>query len=509
MSSTAKTYHLAFEGMAERFPISTDIFRLFAFLHPEEIPIEILTEGAQNIADAKLSETVSSPIKLSNALMGMVSGSLAQRLGDNTAKKFWIHDLVQYLFRQWMTYDEQLEWAERAIDVVNSVYPHALDSFETWKMAKIYLKHGLSCAERSGNLGIQTANLCDLMIRMSWFLRQTGDLTTAVGLANRAASCARLLEEGTARHMDSLSNLGLINYHLSRFAEAQKQWIEALQIAKSLHGSAYVDTGIGNNLALLYYQQGSFKDAEGHHLDIYLRRREVLGEFHPETLGAMGSLANTYHFQGRLEEAVNMKKRILEGRRKHMGEDHPETLGAQGSLATSYSDQGLHREAEQLQYAVMVGRHDQWGSKNPEYLSAKAALSYTFYLQGRLKEAERDQKEVLDERRKLFGDNHIETIGAMRFLAKTYYTQNRFDKAAELQENVVFQIEKLMGKDHPETLTAREEMSKTYNSQGLDEGARKLHEKVLTTRNSLWGTEGVHTLRSMESWSRKHQGFAH
>jgi hypothetical protein len=261
MSLITKTFHLAFEGMARRFPISADIFRLFAFFHPEEIPVEILTEGAQNItANTKLSEIVKSQIRLSNAINGMLSGSLAQRLGDSAAKKFSIHDLVQYLFRQWMTSDDRLEWAERAIDVINSVYPRDLGSLETWKTAKIYLKHGLSCAEHVENFGIQTANLCDPMIRMSWFLRQTGDLTAAAGFANRAVSCAKLLGEGTRQHMDSLSNLGLLNYHLSRFEQAGKQLTEAVQIVQSILGPTYLDTGIGNILTLILYQQGRFKD---------------------------------------------------------------------------------------------------------------------------------------------------------------------------------------------------------------------------------------------------------
>jgi hypothetical protein len=112
---------------------------------------------------------------------------------------------------------------------------------------------------------------------MSWLLRQRGDLIEATRLAVRAVDCAKVIGESTHRHMNSLSNLGLMYYHLSRFDDAQSQWNSALNIAKELLGPLYVDTGIGNNLALLCYQQGRFNDAERYHLDIYLRRKEILG----------------------------------------------------------------------------------------------------------------------------------------------------------------------------------------------------------------------------------------
>ncbi|KAH0565545.1 hypothetical protein GP486_001058 [Trichoglossum hirsutum] len=509
-SSTTNIYRMAFKGLVKKSPVSADLFRLFSFLDPERIPVDLLTDGSRGVPQSiELCEVIKSPIRLSKALADMRSGSLAQRFGDSKEKNYWIHDLVQYLSRQWLEPDERREWAERAIDIVTFAYPDTLGSFETWEKANKYLKHGLACTEHAEVLEIQTVNLGNLLIRMSWFLRQTGDLAAAKRLAVRAVGCAKVFGEGQHQHMNSLSNLGLIYYHLSLFRDAKEQWTDALEMGKKLLGPSYVDTGIGNNLALLCYQEARFKEAERYHLEIYLRRKDTLGENHAETLGAMGSLANTYHFQGRLEEAVDLKIRILEGRKRYMGEHHPETLGAKGSLATTYSDQGLLEKAEKLQQEVMVGRKDQWGEQNPEYLSAKGALSYTFYLQGRFDEAEIYQRVVLAERVKLWGKQNVETLGAMRHLAKTWYHQGRLSEAAELQEEVVFGMSKLLGEDHPETLTSVEELSTTYRDQGFFEGVEDLRERVTKERERLWGKEHAETLRSMEALSRKHQGFAH
>jgi tetratricopeptide (TPR) repeat protein len=509
-SSTTHLYGMAFKGLVDKSPVSADLFRLFSFFDPERIPLALLTEGSRGIPKStELGKITKSSFKLGEALANMQSGSLAHRLGYGEEKTSWIHDLVQYLCRQWMKPNERREWAERAINVVAFAYPDTLGSLETWAKAKVYLKHGLACTEHAEVLEIQSLNLGDLMVRMSWFLRQTGNLAAATRLAVRAADCAKVLGEGQRQHMNSMSNLGLMYYHMSRFKEAEKQWISSLQLGKKLLGSGYVDTGIGNNLALLYYQEGRFEEAEKHHLEIYMRRKDVLRDHHPETLGAMGSLANTYHFQGRWEEAVDLKKRIVEERGKYMGENHPETLGGKGSLATTYSDQGLLKEAEELQREVMVGRKDQWGVENPEYLSAKAALSYTFYLQGRLEEAKNYQIEIRDAREALWGEQHVETLGAMRHLAKTCHRQGNLGEAAELQEKAVFGMEKLLGENHAETLGIREELSNTYRDQGLLEGAEELRKQVTKKREELWGRDHAKILQSMEAFSRKDQGFAH
>jgi hypothetical protein len=124
-------------------------------------------------------------------------------------------------------------------------------------------------------------------------------LAEVLRLAIRAVDCAKIFGEGQHQYMNAVSNLGLMYYTQSRLTEAHEQWISALEMGKKpLRFPGYIDTGIGNQLALLYYQEG--------------------------------------------------RKQILEKRAKYMGEHHPETLGARGSLATSYSDQGLLEMAELL-----------------------------------------------------------------------------------------------------------------------------------------------------------------
>jgi len=73
----------------------------------------------------------------------------------------------------------------------------------------------------------------------------------------------------------------------------------------------------------------------------------VLGDDHPNTLGAQANLAATLHELGDLQAARQLQQDNLDRRRRVLGDDHPDTLGAQHNLALTLSSFGwrerLHR----------------------------------------------------------------------------------------------------------------------------------------------------------------------
>ncbi|SPJ81929.1 related to kinesin light chain 1 [Fusarium torulosum] len=63
----------------------------------------------------------------------------------------------------------------------------------------------------------------------------------------------------------------------------------------------------------------------------------------------MNNLALTYWNQGRWEEAEKLQVRVMEIRKVKFGEDHPHTLTSMNNLASTYWNQGRWEEAEKLQ----------------------------------------------------------------------------------------------------------------------------------------------------------------
>jgi tetratricopeptide (TPR) repeat protein len=108
-----------------------------------------------------------------------------------------------------------------------------------------------------------------------------------------------------------------------------------------------------NNLALLYYQQGQYQEAEPLLKRALEIREEVLSPKHPDTAESLNNLAVFYLAgdrgqQGRLEEAETLLKRALEIREKVLGPKHPDTVQSLNILAALYREQGRLEEAKRF-----------------------------------------------------------------------------------------------------------------------------------------------------------------
>ena len=65
-----------------------------------------------------------------------------------------------------------------------------------------------------------------------------------------------------------------------------------------------------NNLAMVYYSQGRYKEAEELYKKALLIREKVLGEEHPDTATSYNNLALVYYSQGRYEKQKNCIRKL-------------------------------------------------------------------------------------------------------------------------------------------------------------------------------------------------------
>jgi hypothetical protein len=85
------TWSLAFEKVEQANPAAADLLRLCAFLAPDAIPEEIITEGAADLGPL-LEPTASDPTDLDEAIAALGAYSLVRR--NATEKTLTIHRLV-------------------------------------------------------------------------------------------------------------------------------------------------------------------------------------------------------------------------------------------------------------------------------------------------------------------------------------------------------------------------------------------------------------------------------
>ncbi|KAF4631143.1 hypothetical protein G7Y89_g6995 [Cudoniella acicularis] len=103
-------------------------------------------------------------------------------------------------------------------------------------------------------------------------------------------------------------------------------------------------------------EEGARPGASGHANDY-----RVLGQKHPDTLTSIANLALTYWNQGRWKEAEELNLQVIETRKRVLGQEHPDTLATIANLASTYRNQGRLKEAEELDLAGY--RDDEEGAR--------------------------------------------------------------------------------------------------------------------------------------------------
>ena len=68
--------------------------------------------------------------------------------------------------------------------------------------------------------------------------------------------------------------------------------------------------------------------------------KRVLSEEYPFTLSSMVNLAVIYRNQGRWKEAEELQVQVIKISKRMLGEEHPFTLSSMVNLAATYRNQG-------------------------------------------------------------------------------------------------------------------------------------------------------------------------
>ncbi|KAG8765205.1 hypothetical protein FRC12_007632 [Ceratobasidium sp. 428] len=250
--------------------------------------------------------------------------------------------------------------------------------------------------------------------------------------------------------------------------------------------------------ALVYRDNGRWKEKERLEVRVLDARKQTLGELHPDTLRSRAWLANTYSHQGRWNEAEVLQVRVLDSKKQTLGELHPDTLKSMGNLAETYSHQGRWDEAEALHVRVLDAWKQTQGELHPDTLTSMNNLANTYWNQSRWDEAEALQVRVLDVSKHTLGGLHPDTLTSMANLASTYWNQGRWDEAEALHVRVLDVRKQTLNELHPDTLLSMHNLASTYLSQGRWDEAEKLQVQTVAATKQVLGELHRETLETMQ-----------
>jgi tetratricopeptide (TPR) repeat protein len=270
-ASVANTWALNFQEI-EQVSVPAEVLRVSAFLSPEGIPLELLTEGASQLGPV-LSEalaTSADPLALNEALEPLTRYSLIRL--DVDTQTYSIHRMVQEVLKDQMGVEQQAHWAERVVRAVEQSFPEV--DYQTWTRCERLIPHALLCAAHINRW------------RMTFW---------------------------EARNL--LFQTGKYFYQRGQYWEAEPFWKRYLAICEQVLGPEHPDTlSTVNNLANLYYDKGEYEQAEPLYQLALSTHERVLGPNHPNTIRVRENYANLLQKMKQKTEATRSKPKAARKR---------------------------------------------------------------------------------------------------------------------------------------------------------------------------------------------------
>ena len=297
------------------------------------------------------------------------------------------------------------------------------------------------------------------------------------------------LERGECQ--DYLQEQALAIEYFQKAIDLQKELGQELELANSL-----------NNLALLYYSQGRYEQAEPLLVQALEMRKRILGEHHPDVANSLNNLAGLYDSQGRYEEAEPLLVQALEMRKRILGEHHPDVASSLNNLASLYDSQGRYEQAEPLYVQALEIFKRILGEHHPDVASSLNNRAYLYYSQGRYEDAEPLYLQALEIFKRILGEHHPQVANSLNNLAGLYNSQGRYEQAEPLLVQALEMRKRILGEHHPQVATSLNNLASLYYSQGRYEQAEPLLVQALEIFKRILGENHPHTIAVQKNLDR-------
>ena len=334
-------------------------------------------------------------------------------------------------------------------------------------------------------------NQVDSLIKISQKLAENKEYQKALEVNTTAENIglSRLGRE-SAQYGKSCFNRGTILQLLKKFTEAEKWYIDALEIREKVLGKEHLDYLMSlNALAGLYMSTGKYEDSEFYYIKSKEIREKLSGKLNQDYATLISNLANVYRLKNELVKAEPLFEEALNIRAKLLGKGHPDYAKSLNNLANCYVSLGYYRKAEPLYLEVKDIRLKIFGKYHINYASILHNLGNFYHLLGDFTNAELFYLESLEIKTNLFGNKSPENTITLNNLGVLYFDVGNY-RAAEKIYLESLEITALnYGKESPDYATALHSLAGLYTAKGDFSKAESLYLETLRIRKGTIGNE--------------------
>lgn len=490
--AVATTWSLSFARATQAEPACPELLAALAFLYPETIAEEILTEGSVHLGEL-LGPQAADPLLWDRVIAQLLRFSLLSRNADE--RMLTMHRLVQAVVKDHLELPVQYLWSIRVVQAVADIFPAV--QFETWPLCERYLLQAQTCVSLIETWDLTFANAARLLNQTAAYLRQRARYAEAEPLYMRALVIWRATLGAEHPHLAAcLNNLGRLYEDQGRYQEAEPWYQLALGLWTHLQVRDERLARTLNNLGQLYRLQGKFSEAEPFYQASLKIREEVLGADHPDTATALRNLAWLYLDQDHYLQAKPLLQQAQEIQQRTLDDGHPERAANLAALADIAARLGNDEEADRLLTQVLARSEQAYGQQHPETAAALNNLALSAEKRGAYEQAEALYTRAHAIHLQVFGLRHPRTAATFAGLARYYSQRGNDQQALACYQQAVSIFEAVVGPEHPRTAIILNNMAEVYRTQGAFAEAEPLYRRALAIFQQVHGPEHGHTLRA-------------
>ncbi len=487
-ASVATTWELSFQFVERASPAAADLLRLCAFLAPDTIPEELLTQGAA-YWPPQLRAAVSDHFHFNHLIETLLAFSLIKRVGED--RLLSIHRLVQVVQIERLGWDEQRQWVERLVGAMNGIFPQTPEERAQWPSCQRYLDQVQQCLSLVQTYALHVPEVAEVFDRAGTYLRERALYSLAEPLYRQAIVIKEHQPTMQALPLAiSLQGWAKLSREQGRFAEAETAYQRALQIREQHLGPDHLLVAeLYNDLAGLYRGQGQYAIAVTFCQQALQIREQHLGPGHLQLAESYNDLAVLYQNQDKYEEAEQLNQRALHIREQQLGSAHPDVAIALNNLAQLYISWRKFTDARLLTQRALEIWEQHYGPDHPMVANGLTGLAIIAFSEKHYDEAKTFNQRALQIREKQLGPDHHELIFPLNGIANIARMQGNFEEAEQLLQRALYIGEHQLEPGHLKVAFTLVGFAKLRRDQEKYEEAEEFLHQALHIREQQLGSD--------------------
>jgi len=447
------TWEISFQRVREIFPPAANLLNLCAFFAPDDIPLDVIAEGAGDLPEP-LAAVVRDPLELNRAVGLLRDHSLVGVEAEEGGRRnLSIHRLVQAVMQHRLAREEREAWLGASAKVINRAFPFDSDEPQHWPQCERLSPHAAQVAAHSeeAQLSLERASL--LLNQLGQYAQGRAELQRARSYYERALAISEKVYGPDHPNVAiRANNIGQILKDQGDLAGALEWTRRALAIDEKVYGPDHPKVAIfANNIGQILKDQGDLAGAQEWAQRALAIDEKAYGPDHPTVAIRANNIGQILQDQGDLAGALEWTQRALAINEKVYGPEHPTVAIFANNIGQILQDQGdLAGALEWTRRALAIGEKV-YGPEHPTVAVLANSIGRILNDQGDLAGALEWTKRALAIDEKLYGPDHPTVAIRANNIGTILQAQGDLAGALGFAQRALRICEEFLGRDHPHT----------------------------------------------------------